>query len=196
MKLTRWSRDCPLIIALLMIVLLPLFSTTPSLTGDKLYSIGEEGPAKGWVFYDKGEYSQGWRYLEVAPANTERALQWGSFQALAGSSSPSLGDGKGNTDLIVASMSTLAGQGSAAAYCTNLQINGFSDWFLPSKEELDLLYRQLALQHLGDFKGIKFGYWSSTEYDETRAWAQGFYAGVQGRIEKTELFLVRAIRAF
>ncbi|WP_320129918.1 hypothetical protein [uncultured Sphaerochaeta sp.] len=71
-----------------------------------------------------------------------------------------------------------------------------SDWFLPSQEELDLLYRQYSTNQLGEFMGIGYGYWTSTEYDQKRAWAQGFYAGVQGRIEKTEMFLVRPIRAF
>ena len=33
------------------------------------YKIGDEGPAGGVIFYDKGEYSDGWRYLEAAPAD-------------------------------------------------------------------------------------------------------------------------------
>lgn len=33
------------------------------------YAIGDTGPAGGIVFYDKGNTSDGWRYLEAAPAN-------------------------------------------------------------------------------------------------------------------------------
>ena len=33
------------------------------------YKVGDEGPAGGIIFYDKGEYSDGWRYLEAAPAD-------------------------------------------------------------------------------------------------------------------------------
>ena len=35
----------------------------------KEYKVGETGPAGGYVFYDKGEYSEGWRYFEAAPAD-------------------------------------------------------------------------------------------------------------------------------
>lgn len=33
------------------------------------YWVGKTGPAGGYIFYDKGEYSDGWRYLEAAPAD-------------------------------------------------------------------------------------------------------------------------------
>jgi TolB-like protein len=41
-----------------------------------VYRVGEIGPSGGYVFYDKGSYSDGWRYLEAAPASSEfRAYQ-------------------------------------------------------------------------------------------------------------------------
>ena len=40
--------------------------------------IGKKGPASGIVFYDKGIVSDGWRYLEAAPANTEFNADWNS----------------------------------------------------------------------------------------------------------------------
>jgi len=42
----------------------------------KIYKIGDRGPAGGFVFYDKGDYSDGWRYLEVAPNDLGEA-EWG-----------------------------------------------------------------------------------------------------------------------
>ncbi|GHU33390.1 hypothetical protein FACS1894172_11810 [Spirochaetia bacterium] len=42
----------------------------------KVYVIGDTGPAGGLIFYDKGDYSDGWRYLEVAPVTTETTAQW------------------------------------------------------------------------------------------------------------------------
>lgn len=161
-----------------------------------IYKIGDTGPANGIIFFDKGDYSDGYRYLEVAPVETERSLQWGAFNTPSGASSASLGDGKSNTTTIIASHRSVDEREYAAKYCENLEINGFSDWYLPSKVELDLLYWQISGLGIGDFQGIGFGYWSSTEYDETQAWGQGFHEGIQGRIEKTEQFLVRAIRSF
>jgi len=35
------------------------------------YALCDTGPAGGYIFYDKGYYSSGWRYLEAAPVSTE-----------------------------------------------------------------------------------------------------------------------------
>jgi hypothetical protein len=161
------------------------------------YAVGQQGPAKGLVFYDKGIVSDGWRYLEVSPFSVQVLLPWGdkSFGAL-GFTSSSLGFGKANTETIAAFQSKGNDFPTAAKYCTNLQLNGYSDWFLPSKEELSILYQYFSTSHNGEFMGIGYGYWTSTEFDNEKAWAQGFYEGVQGRIQKAEAFLVRPIRAF
>lgn len=65
-----------------------------------------------------------------------------------------------------------------------------------SKDELSLLFTNLARTGKETFRGEGYAYWSSSSYDEDRAWAQGFFTGVQGRVEKSELLVVRAIRAF
>jgi hypothetical protein len=182
-----------------MLLLLVLLSSCASLSDsktEKTYKVGDTGPANGLVFFDKGEYLDGWRYLEVAPSKAEVTLQWGSFDSLVGETSPALGQGKDNTSLIVASQANNEQRNHAAKYCDDLSLNGFADWYLPSLEELDLLFWQLASKDIGEFKKLGFGYWSSSEYDETKAWGQGFSEGVQGRIEKTGLFLVRPIRSF
>ncbi|MDY0287626.1 MAG: DUF1566 domain-containing protein [Sphaerochaeta sp.] len=181
---------------ILLLLMLGSCATTQGEESVKIYSIGEKGPAGGLVFYDKGSHGDGWRYLEVAPGATERPLNWGMPGVLAGSASPSVGDGGANTAQIILTQKDLTDRDYAAKYCDELVVNGYSDWYLPSKEELDLLYWPLSVQTVDEFKGLGHGYWSSTEYDETLAWGQGFHKGVQGRIEKTEQFLVRAIRSF
>lgn len=186
------------LIVLSLILLVFMLSSCATKSGEsvKIYTIGEKGPAGGLVFYDKGSYSEGWRYLEVAPIATERPLNWGLYDQLAGSASPSVGSGKANTAQIILTQKDLTDRDYAAKYCDELAINGYSDWYLPSKEELDLIYWPLSQQTVDEFKALGYGYWSSTEYDKSLAWGQGFHTGVQGRIEKTEQFLVRAIRSF
>ena len=163
---------------------------------ERVYPVGEAGPAGGLVFYDKGERSEGWRFMEVAPVATQMPLQWGASGGEVPGTSAEIGTGKANTALIVAMLDTLGERGRAAQYCDALNVNGYTDWFLPSRLELDQLYWQLGFKGLGEFLGLGQGYWSSTEFDSEKAWGQGFSAGVKGRIEKSDIFLVRAVRAF
>ncbi len=163
---------------------------------EKTYIPGDTGPAGGLVFYDKGEYSDGWRYLELAPPETELSLQWGSYGSVIGGTSTAIGEGKQNTQKIAQIIRELEMRPQAATYCDELTIGEYDDWFLPSLDELDLVFWELAQKDLGELQKEGFGYWSSSEFDENFAWGQGFTEGVTGKIEKTELFLVRAVRAF
>jgi hypothetical protein len=159
----------------------------------KTYSLGDSGPADGIIFYDKKEYTNGWRYLEAAPAGTEFTAEWGSYTFVAGTEIL-VGSGKRNTELIVA---VLKENGNAAQLCANLNVNGHKDWFLPSMSELDLLYKNLKLMGLGSFKDD--WYWSSSasEYGSIAAWAQKFSDGSRNDYNhKGNAFLVRAVRAF
>ena len=160
------------------------------------YAVGDTGPAGGLVFFDKGQYSDGWRYLELAPPESEVSLQWGSPGIGVQGTSEGIGDGRGNTERIAEAIGELQLRPLAATYCNELTVGGFDDWFLPSLDELDLVFWALAQKDLGLLQKEGYGYWSSSEFDENFAWAQGFSEGVQGKIEKAELFLVRAVRAF
>lgn len=80
----------------------------------------------------------------------------------------------------------------AVKYCLDHRGGGFSDWRLPTMEELDLLYKSKQL--VGDF--VRFSYWSSTEYAEHFAWFQNFYNGIQDNDFKDNTCYVRAIRNF
>jgi hypothetical protein len=83
---------------------------------------------------------------------------------------------------------------SAKTACDELILNGYSDWRLPSKEELNALYVNLKQIGVGGFANSN--YWSSTEYGSNGAWRQGFYAGKQDGSYKDNGYDVRAVRAF
>jgi len=161
-------------------------------TSGKTYNLGETGPAGGIVFYDRGFTEGGWRYLEAAPAGTEFTAVWGPNTNIAGTETK-VGSGKRNTELIVAA---LGENGKAAYLCANLNFNGVKDWFLPSRDELDLMYNALRQRGLGGF--LSGAYWSSSQNPSNYAWSQRFSDGSQGNgnFSKDTTYLVRAVRAF
>jgi len=185
---------------------------TGSRTG-QTYKIGDIGPAGGFVFYDKGVFSNGWRYLEAAPAETEFTAQWTRMEeyqvgrgkdrethyrggtAVSGTGTV-IGSGKRNTELIVESLRRAGQTGMAAQLCANLKFDNFTDWFLPSKDELDLMYKNLKLKGLGGFSDDQ--YWSSSQSsDNLSAWEQFFKDGYKWTNNyKHNTNSVRAVRAF
>lgn len=100
------------------------------------------------------------------------------------------GTGETNTQLIVEAQ----GIGSyAAKVCSDLVIDDYDDWYLPSKVELSILY--MNRDSLGVFSSEY--YWSSSEFDIDRAYCQHFDYGTQIHSPKDSYFLpVRAVRNF
>ena len=89
----------------------------------------------------------------------------------------------------------LGSHGAAASLCRNYRGGGFTDWFLPSKDELNELYKNKAV-----VGGLATGfYWSSSEdvgNNYAGAWLQYFGLGGQGGGNKLYPYYVRAVRAF
>ena len=162
---------------------------------EPVYVVGDTGPAGGLVFFVNPNYSDdGWHYLEAAPVATEWATKsWGSSGVLVGGTSLSTGSGYENTTLIVSALGTTT-TGKAAQLCDTLVEGSHDDWFLPSQDELDLMYDNLHINGLGDFAAI--GYWSSSEYSADNAWRQSFSSGLMSNNVKTSTYRVRAIRRF
>jgi hypothetical protein len=163
----------------------------------KEYKIGDTGPAGGIVFYVREDAPKGeWRYLEAAPADLPEA-EWGGYGEDGvdiGGTERRIGSGKKNTDRIVARLRGLGESGKAAQICAGYELNGYKDWFLPSRDELAEMDKSLKAKGLGNFEGY---YWSSSEYDKYYAWSRGFSGGRQfdGHYKDARL-CVRAIRAF
>ncbi len=130
------------------------------------YAVGDTGPAGGLIFYVNPDYAaDGWRYLEAAPSDLSAGAPWGCFRtAIPGARGREVGTGKQNTLDIEAACPT---PGTAADLCANYSLNGFSDWFLPSIDELVLMYVNLKLTGACDFgvgdRADNYNYWSSTQ---------------------------------
>ena len=126
--------------------------------------------------------------------NSGSKVQWynGSYTT-TGATGDGVGAGEENTYMIVGN------QGSgiyAAQICRDLTLNGYTDWYLPSKYELNLMYTNLKLNGFGSF--ASGWYWSSTEKDGNNNYArvQDFTIGTQYGSYKYNSYYVRAVRAF
>ncbi|GAB1456947.1 hypothetical protein MASR2M48_22550 [Spirochaetota bacterium] len=123
------------------------------------YALRDTRLAGGLIFYDKGSYSDGWRYLEVAPVSTElTGIQWGKSGTLINATAEAIGTGKNNTELILAVLNAApADSDRAAQLCDALthEHDGttYSDWFLPSKLELNAIWVNIVKDGSGANSG-------------------------------------------
>jgi hypothetical protein len=205
-------------------------------SGTTLCAVGVRGPGGGTIVYvDSTNEMPGYDYLEVAPENASTGSQWSGIpwstatahcgtaadfacDAAFLSNAPTalgyiaLGTGRAATAAIVAHHNVggvakaAYAAGAADAYTTPTA----SDWFLPSKDELNEVckYARNTGQDAGadivcaggvlrdgfSYFGI---YWSSSERDGLNAWGQGFDLGGQGGSFKYYYqYSVRPVRAF
>ena len=215
-------------------------------------TIGQKGQAGGYIFYDKGEYSDGWRYLEAAPSDLcvidgvpaigssgergsfvfgyYRKSKYGDNLLVNGTTTynasnctgTAVGTGKRNTQLLVSAMGEnngyayvykpLDNEGMsftkvfvqtdeyAARLCDILTYTvgevTYDDWFLPSKDELNLMYTELRQNYLGGFSAVS--YWTSSErgeiYTEYKHFGGNSYSTSEE--ERSSHHAVRPARAF
>ena len=100
-----------------------------------------------------------------------------------------IGTGLSNTMAIIANQ----GAGSyAATVARSYTSGGFTDWYLPSKDELNKLY--INKTAIGGF--LSATYWSSSENISINAWAQNFGSGALSNYSVYSTSYVRAVRAF
>jgi len=168
-------------------------------TGTSGLKIGDnyQGGKVAYFFVpdDPGYVSGEVHGLIVATNDQGFGLQWyNGTNVLIGSTSRNIGTGKSNTNSIIA----IQGAGNyAAALCHNLTLGGFNDWYLPSMDELNILYINRTLIN-GGFMGSNWYYWSSTEADAENAWAQCLADGNQRRDGGNKFcsYCIRPIRTF
>jgi hypothetical protein len=165
------------------------------------YEIGDVGPAGGWIFYitDGGLHG-----IEAAPLDQDEyygtGAEWGCYgEIVSGAFGTSVGEGKTNTATILAHTCTNEpDMGNkphrAAILASSHNYNGFEGWFLPSKDELNLMYENLHINGVGGFADTS--YWSSSQINNNFAWQQYFTNGSMASNGKGYSQRVRAVRVF
>ena len=157
------------------------------------YLAGTTGPAGGLIFYDKGNVTNGWRYLESANTDITGIPWWNGTLITTGATATSIGSGLQNTNTII----TAQGVGNyAATAAKNYTQGGYKDWFLPSRDELNLIYQNLKVKGLGNLNNDF--YWSSSEFNINAAYRQVFtnQGGVDAGWKYFTNGAVRPVRAF
>jgi DUF1680 family protein len=164
------------------------------------YVPGDVGPAGGLIFYvNPNSAADGWRYLEAAPFDQSAGATWGCFRtAIQGARGTAVGTGKKNTGDMLAACNDPQ---TAAALCASANINGVTGWFLPSRDELALMYKNLKATGASEFgtRGVvdNFSYWTSTQQTADMANHIDFAdLGRQHYDDKDFPRRVRAVRAF
>jgi len=160
----------------------------------KKHTIGESYGG-GIVYYVYDNWQHG---LIASTTDQDASVAWyNGTKRYTNTTGDGLGAGEMNTALIVSLQTNDNPTGNfAAKVCADysVTVNGvmYSDWYLPSKYELDLLYLNKGI--VGGFTNSY--YWSSTELSSVSAWCQSFSTGSQLNINKSLPYGVRAVRAF
>jgi hypothetical protein len=184
--------------------------------GALYYELGDTGPGGGKIFYVSAEGftmtddNSTAHYLEAAPADMTTTLAWassafippdnggtGSWTNIAGTAR-AIGTGRKNTALILA----MDADAPAAKACNDYSNGGKTDWFFPSKDELNQLCENRTsvgnLKTTEDTMNYTHYYWSSSQFNSLRAWTQSFSDGyeIYPGSHKNSTASVRAVRAF
>ena len=152
--------------------------------------------AGGIIFYVDPSKAHG---LVAAPFDQGISVPWdnGNYQNIKTNfvTATAIGTGSANTDAIIQQLGATP-PGYAALTCRSLVLNGFKDWFLPSKDELFLVKKNLFDAGFGNFQAT--AYWSSStdNVSDFYVWLQNFNndTPVLTNISLDEG--VRAVRAF
>jgi hypothetical protein len=164
------------------------FKTLPNLAVGQSY----QGGVIAYIFVtgDNGYIAGQTHGLIATTSNQSTGAQWGCSGISIAGTSTTLGTGQNNTALIVNSCTTTS---IAAAISNNLISGGYTDWYLPSRDELNRLYTNRTA--IGGFNNVS--YWSSSQVGTTTAWSINFSTGVSSSTStKSTLMYVRAIRIF
>jgi hypothetical protein len=125
----------------------------------------------------------------IASTTDQCCYEFGPYSTVGGTGT-AIGTGAANTALIIAAYGT--GSNYAARFAASITDGGYSDWFLPSRDELAKLY--LNRVEIGGFASSY--YWSSSEINNLIAAYGDFINGGGANFFKGDALYVRAIRTF
>lgn len=168
------------------------------ITTRNVLEIGETGPAGGLIFYRKQDAAGIWRYLEAAPFDINGLFKWAPNTNNASGTSTTIGSGQQNTETIVGFYGT--SNSYAALSAQNYTLGGYSDWYLPSRDELVQMRDSLFTLNLGALTP-EASYWSSTQDQifNSNAWIVTMTNNPNGSVQsiiKTQNCRLRPIRNF
>ena len=160
-------------------------------TTDQTLSVGDnyQGGKVAYILAsgDPGYEANIQHGLIITKDDISSGAEWGCYSILiTGASESAIGKGNQNTIDIMAGCAT---SGIAARLCGNLINGGYSDWFLPSKDEFEKIW--LNKDRLGI---IGNGYWTSTQMMQFGAWCTVITGSGNG--PKSQLLNIRAVRNF
>lgn len=135
----------------------------------------------GIIVYVDGTGKSG---IICADQDISTTAQWGCGGSWVSSTSTNLGTGQSNTTNIV---NVCATAGIAARLCNDSTLNGYSDWYLPSRDELALAFTVGVIN--------EGGWWSSSQVDAGNVW-QIYNGGIQRSWGKGNTSWVRPFRSF
>ena len=127
-------------------------------------------------------------------------IYWNCVDTITGAKSTRIGKGKENSRKIIATRCKLynteekAWMLGPADLCDVYKVGKFTDWYLPSKDELNQIYLHLAKPDRYSF--LNHMYWTSSEKNERFAWIQFFKDGGQAYYIKHFAYYVRAVHDF
>jgi hypothetical protein len=156
----------------------------------------------GVIFYLSG--NGGGLICDISDiASPLNQVEWGcANDSLSGAASTNIGGGFSNTTDIINGCNEV---GIAAEICYNLTNGGYSDWYLPSKDELNEMYINKTIINATSISNGGYAlnisddddeYWSSSQEGSDYSTIQRFGDGHQKGRGKSNLACARAIRNF
>ena len=170
----------------------------PASSGSVTYALGSIGPGGGLVFLISGglTYEMAPKTWTGSSSDDTPAVNWCSSVTtnIAGAVGTSIGAGSANSTAMQSPACVTGAAVSARAYGGG----GFTDWFLPSKDELNAMY---SYSLVGGFNTATYGfasdvYWSSSQSAATTAWLQNFVNGTAISDAKAYSLRDRPVRSF
>jgi hypothetical protein len=136
--------------------------------------------------------SNGKKY-EVLDMTGKGKIQWGGYEEIAGDAAKSESNGAANTIAIVTAVGEnkgYEGKPYAAKLCSDAKEGGKDDWYLPSKEEADIIYTFKEKFNVEERGTI----WTSTEANGTQAVTKYWYTGAHYNNQKVDEYHFVCIR--